>query len=155
MLFLRALLSFVALPVVVAGIVPWVLAHAGGGLRARPAALLLGGLGLALLLTCTVEFAMRGRGTLAPWDPPRALVERGPYRFVRNPMYLGVLALLVGWAVAAHDPWSWGWAALVAAAFHARVVRWEEPRLEQSFGDSWRAYRERVPRWWPRLRPWK
>jgi protein-S-isoprenylcysteine O-methyltransferase Ste14 len=153
MLFARALLAFLALPLVVAGAVPFLIARAFGELRASPPALALGALGLALLLTCTVEFAVRGRGTLAPWDPPRALVVGGPYRFVRNPMYLGVLALLIAWALASGTPWSWCWAALVAAAFHVRVVRWEEPLQARAFGAQWQAYRARVPRWLPRLRP--
>ena len=152
MLFLRSLLSFLALPAVVAGAVPCLLARSFGEVHARPAALALGGLGLALLTICPIEFATRGRGTLAPWDPPRALVVRGPYRFVRNPMYLGVLIALIAWAVASDTSWSWAWAALMAAVFHVRVVRWEEPRLARTFGAQWQAYRERVPRWLPQWR---
>ena len=147
MLFFRALLSFLLLPGLVAFIVPaWI----AWPLRER--VLHLVGMppfaaGVALLLWCVREFAVSGKGTLAPWDPPRHLVVSGPYRVSRNPMYVAVTLILIGWAGAFQIRAQWYYALVVVAAFHARVVLAEEPWAARTFGVEWQRYKERVPRW--------
>lgn len=109
--------------------------------------------GAALVLACIVEFAARGRGTPAPMDPPRELVVRGPYRFVRNPMYVGMLLVLLGELALAY---STGLAVYVAGWFifiNLLVVFYEEPTLRRKFGASYERYTREVGRWWPRLSP--
>ena len=105
------------------------------------------GLGMLLLLWCVREFYVAGRGTLAPWDPPQHLVTTGPYRISRNPVYIGVVTMLVGWCVL------WGsrtlliYAALFLCGFHLRVLLFEEPWAARQFAAQWHTYRARVPRW--------
>ena len=109
---------------------------------------------LALMHRTITLFAREGEGTLAPWDPTRKLVVRGPYRFVRNPMITGVLVVLLGEAALFGSPWVLAW----AAAFLAVNAVWfplvEEPGLERRFGAEYEAYRREVPRWLPRRTPW-
>jgi protein-S-isoprenylcysteine O-methyltransferase Ste14 len=99
-------------------------------------------------------FARIGKGTLAPWDPPRHLVVEGPYRHVRNPMITAVLAVLTGAAVLFGSPALLIWCAAFLAINWAYFVGYEEPGLERRFGDEYRAYRRNVPRWIPRRTPW-
>jgi protein-S-isoprenylcysteine O-methyltransferase Ste14/pimeloyl-ACP methyl ester carboxylesterase len=145
---LRALLAFVALPGLVAFVAPLLLAWPRvreGSFNALALVLLIPG--IALLLWCVRDFFVVGKGTLAPWDPPRHLVASGPYRFSRNPMYVGVSVMLLGWAVAFA---SWElvlYAVIVVAAFHLRVLFNEEPFLARTHGRRWDDYRARVPRW--------
>lgn len=116
---------------------------------ARAAGLGCMGLGGLVALACAASFVLEGRGTPAPFDPPREFVVTGLYRWVRNPMYLGGKVLLLGFGL-------WHRSAsmvLVAGAFfllaHLFVRFYEEPRLEERFGDRYRAYRKRVNRWIP------
>jgi protein-S-isoprenylcysteine O-methyltransferase Ste14 len=106
--------------------------------------------GTALLLWCVRDFAVRGRGTLAPVDPPKLLVAAGMYRWVRNPMYVGVVTTLAGHALWFGSGALWIYAAWVLVGFHLFVTLYEEPNLAQRFGDSYRRYCEEVPRWLPR-----
>ena len=108
-------------------------------------------LGWLVLLWCARDFAVRGRGTPNPADPPRALVVDGLYRFVRNPMYVAIVTSLLGQAAMYRSSSVVWYAAIVAAAFHLRVVLYEEPKLTELFGDSYADYRRRVPRWVPRV----
>jgi protein-S-isoprenylcysteine O-methyltransferase Ste14 len=133
------------LPTVVAFIVPLLLAPRGT--RFHRAALPITGLGLALLLSCVRDFYAAGEGTLAPWAPPKHLVQVGLYRVSRNPMYLAVLVILIGWAVGFGSLALALYAAIVAIAFFFRVVTYEEPLLARTFGAEWLTYRARVPRW--------
>lgn len=144
-LFWRALLAFLALPLTVAYLVPWLFLRGDASFAPVAAPLVL--LGTALLLWCVRDFYVAGRGTLAPWAPPRHLVTVGLYRVSRNPMYVAVLVILLGWAVGFRTLGSALYAAGVAIAFHLRVVTYEEPWLERTFGAEWIAYRRRVPRW--------
>jgi protein-S-isoprenylcysteine O-methyltransferase Ste14 len=149
MLLARAILAFLALPATVGMLVPALLLRGYGTGAPRPAGAVLAALGLAGLLWCVRDFLVRGRGTLAPWDPPRRLVVGGLYRFVRNPMYLSVLALVAGiawWRAAAAVGW---YAAFLALAFHVRVVGFEEPWLARTFPEEWPAYSGAVRRWLP------
>ena len=109
--------------------------------------------GVVLMLTCIGEFALRGRGTPFPADPPRELVVHGPYRVVRNPMYVGMVLTLLGELMLA---FSWGLAGYLATWFtiiHLVVVLYEEPVLRGKFGDSYERYTREVGRWWPRRPP--
>lgn len=152
---LRALLAFLALPGVVAFAVPLLIASA----RGARAMLVVPGVvvvlcGVVLLLWCVRDFLVTGEGTLAPWDPPRHLVVRGPYRHVRNPMYVGVLTLVTGWAILFASPTLAAYAVVLAVGFHVRVRTSEEPWLAARSGEGWQRYRANVRRWWPRLAPW-
>ncbi|HET7585872.1 MAG TPA: isoprenylcysteine carboxylmethyltransferase family protein [Gemmatimonadaceae bacterium] len=144
-LFWRALLAFLALPGVVAFLVPWHLRPRGAHFSV--AALPIVGIGTVLLLWCVRDFYVAGRRTLAPWAPPERLVTLGLYRVSRNPMYVAVLTLLLGFALGYRSITLGIYAAAVALAFHVRVVRYEEPTLARLSGSGWRAYRARVPRW--------
>jgi protein-S-isoprenylcysteine O-methyltransferase Ste14 len=107
--------------------------------------------GLVLLLWCVRDFYVRGKGTLAPWDPPRNLVVVGLYRYVRNPMYVGVLTLVAGWAVRYASPIVAIHTVALAIGFHLRVVLNEEPWLRAQFGEDWERYRATVNRWIPHI----
>jgi protein-S-isoprenylcysteine O-methyltransferase Ste14 len=144
----RAAFAFFALPGMVAFVVPLTLALSQHGLfRARPLGLAMLSLGLVILVWCVVEFYVSGRGTLAPWAPPQRLVTTGPYRFSRNPMYIGVALILLGWAWCFWSLLLAIYAMVVSVAFHIRVLIGEEPRLTLAFGEAWDAYRTKVPRW--------
>jgi protein-S-isoprenylcysteine O-methyltransferase Ste14 len=147
----RALLAFLALPGLVAFAVPALIVFGGGWTIGATAARLSGAVpftaGVVILLWCVRDFYATGRGTLAPWDPPKHLVTVGLYRRSRNPMYVGVILILIGWAVIFAVPALWVYAALVLAAFHLRVLLHEEPFLSRVHGAEWERYRSRVPRW--------
>jgi protein-S-isoprenylcysteine O-methyltransferase Ste14 len=144
----RALLAFLLLPGVVAYLVPVLI---GGDSRSDGPWRWLGAIlvasGSALLLWCVVEFYRAGRGTLAPWAPPRALVTTGPYSRSRNPMYVAVLLVAAGWAAWFGSAGIALYVAVLAVAFHLRVVFVEERRLAAAFGEAWQAYARRVRRW--------
>jgi protein-S-isoprenylcysteine O-methyltransferase Ste14 len=158
-LTLRSLLWAVLLPGLLAGYVPW----RYFGLRdvrldlrlpLHWIALIAIGLGTALLAACILEFARRGRGTLSPADPPRSLVVQGPYRYVRNPMYLAVTTIVLGEVLLT------GSAALLIywmvwfAAVNLLILAYEEPTLRRQFGSGYERYSANVRRWRPRLRGW-
>jgi protein-S-isoprenylcysteine O-methyltransferase Ste14 len=113
-------------------------------------------IGAAIGLPCVWQFAWRGIGTPAPFDPPRRLVVSGPYRFVRNPMYLGMGVAILGEALV--FPHSTGILLLelaLAALLVTVFVRfYEEPALRRMFGAEYEAYCSNVRRWIPRFRPW-
>ncbi|MGH7699850.1 MAG: methyltransferase family protein [Gemmatimonadales bacterium] len=108
--------------------------------------------GAALVLWCVLTFAFVGRGTPAPFDPPRRLVVRGPYRFVRNPMYIGAGLALAGAALFYRSPSLLAYAALFWLVTHLFVVWYEEPVLRRTFGDAYDVYCRAVRRWWPATR---
>jgi protein-S-isoprenylcysteine O-methyltransferase Ste14/uncharacterized protein YndB with AHSA1/START domain len=108
-------------------------------------------IGVAGLLWCIWDFGHRGRGTLAPVDPPRFVVHSGLYRVVRNPMYVSVLVTLIGEAVVFRSARFIAWAAIVALVVHVFVVAYEEPTLRRQFGASYGAYCREVSRWLPRV----
>ncbi len=127
-----------------------------GALRVLPvlagAAML--GAGLTLMYRTIALLARTGEGTLAPWDPTRKLVVRGPYRFVRNPMITGVLAVLLGEAAVAGSLAVAAWAAVFFAVNAVWFPLIEEPGLARRFGRDYEDYRRHVPRWIPRRTPW-
>jgi protein-S-isoprenylcysteine O-methyltransferase Ste14 len=105
--------------------------------------------GGALAVWCILSFAVLGRGTPAPFDPPRRLVIRGPYRYVRNPMYLGAGLALAGAALFYQSGVLLAYAAGFLLVMHAFVVLYEEPTLRQTFGEDYEAYSQKVHRWLP------
>jgi protein-S-isoprenylcysteine O-methyltransferase Ste14 len=111
--------------------------------------------GVGVLLHAFGRFVAEGLGTPAPVAPTRELVVGGLYRYVRNPMYLAVLAVILGQALALGQPVLLPYAAAVGAAFVAFVHWYEEPTLARRFGASYQAYRRAVPGWWPRRHPWR
>jgi len=151
-LWMRALFFFLLLPGNVAYLIPiWIGSTTGSGPGAlRGPGLALQIAGSAVLLWCVRDFAVRGRGTLAPVDPPRELVAGGLYRWVRNPMYVGVLTTIAGHALWFGSRALLVYAALVFTAFHLFVTLYEEPNLAERFGESYLRYRASVPRWIPR-----
>jgi len=114
------------------------------------AGMLLGAAGAALALSCIVAFVVLGRGTPAPFDPPQRLVIRGPYRFVRNPMYIGAGLAVVGAALFYQSFALLGYVGVLFLVTHLFVVAYEEPTLRRTFGRDYLAYCERTGRWWPR-----
>ena len=148
MRFARALFAFVALPGIVAIAVPLVWLDVSERTRIeQPLGLIPLVAGTLALLRCVRDFYVTGKGTLAPWSPPRRLVEVGLYRYTRNPMYAAVTLMLLGWALAFGESGLLIYAACVALAFHLRVVLGEEPWLARTHGDAWTDYARRVPRW--------
>ena len=147
-MLVRAITAFVALPGVVAFLLPvWIGTRAGRPLRHAVIAAIVLGLGTLLLLWCVREFYVAGRGTLAPWAPPRHLVSSGPKRWSRNPMYHGVITLLVGWCVLFDSRTLLIYTLAVTCAVHIRVLVAEEPWAARTFGAEWERYRRRCPRW--------
>jgi protein-S-isoprenylcysteine O-methyltransferase Ste14 len=114
------------------------------------AGMFLGALGAALAITCILTFVFVGRGTPAPFDPPRRLVVQGPYRLVRNPMYLGAGLALSGAALFYLSIPLLGYAGLFLLITHLFVVLYEEPTLRRTFDRDYEAYCRRVGRWWPK-----
>ena len=144
--FWKALFAFLALPGVVAFAVPLLLIKPAGPGRWWGGAIIVGA-GTALLMRCVREFYVAGHGTLAPWSPPKNLVTTGPYRWSRNPMYIGVLLILAGWAAGFQSRGLTVYAVVVALAFHFRVVIAEEPWQARTFGEDWDRYKSATPRW--------
>jgi protein-S-isoprenylcysteine O-methyltransferase Ste14 len=111
------------------------------------------GLGAALLAACIWRFAREGRGTLSPVDPPRHLVARGLYRYVRNPMYLSVTAIVLGELLLTRSSALLAYWVIWFVAVNVFVIGYEEPTLRRQFGDSYERYLRTVPRWIPAFRP--
>ena len=155
----RSLLWTILLPGLFAGYIPW----RYFGLRSvvidlhQPLhwiALLSIALGTVFLGLCILEFARSGRGTLSPVDPPRNLVIRGPYRYVRNPMYLSVTLIVLGEVLLTRSHGLLAFWALWFAAVNLFVLGYEEPTLRSQFGAAYERYSAAVGRWLPRLWPW-
>jgi protein-S-isoprenylcysteine O-methyltransferase Ste14 len=161
---LRHLIAIAVLPFTVTVLVPvWIarryavapaLGRSAGQVALQLVGVALLGVGLLLFLASLRRFATEGRGTLAPWDPPRALVLRGPYRFVRNPMISGVIFILFGEALVLLSQAHGVWAASFLLLNLVYIPLVEEPQLEARFGDAYREYRKHVRRFLPRLRAW-
>lgn len=115
----------------------------------RPLGWALGLLGAFLTLWCVVTFVTRGRGTPAPFDPPREFVAAGPYRYVRNPMYIGGFGVLLGAGLVLGSPSITGLALLFLLLAHLFVLLYEEPSLDRRFGDSYLHYKSSIHRWLP------
>jgi len=165
MKFARHLLSIALLPFTVAVLIPLSLARSNDISPALGATVpqilgqvigvLLLVVGLVLFSASLRKFATDGEGTLAPWDPPRRLVVRGPYRYVRNPMISGVVSALLGEALLLLSRPHFMWALIFLGVNFIYIPLLEEPGLRLRFGDSYMEYCRHVPRLIPRLRPWR
>jgi protein-S-isoprenylcysteine O-methyltransferase Ste14 len=153
MLIPKNLLFTLIVPGTVAVYVPLLLAQdrptASGTLLLL--AILLLGIGGAIYAWCVWDFAVLGRGTPAPIDAPRRLAVRGLYRCVRNPMYVGVLTVILGWATLFHEGHVLLYAICVGFCFHLFVIFYEERRLARQFGAEYHEYCANVDRWLPRF----
>jgi protein-S-isoprenylcysteine O-methyltransferase Ste14 len=158
---LGSLAFLLVAPGTVAGLVPWWLSRweprppllGLGASRAVGGALVA--LGVAALLDAFLRFALGGLGTPAPVLPTRRLVVSGPYRHVRNPMYVAVLAVVAGQALLLGNLAVLAYALGLWTVFHLFVLGYEEPKLRSTFGAEYDAFRANVPRWLPRVRPWR
>lgn len=158
---LGSTLFFVAAPFLLAGLVPWWLTgwqlrpafFAIGPIRLVGAALILAG--IPVLIDSFARFALQGLGTPAPVAPTQHLVVTGPYRHVRNPMYVAVIAIILGQALLFADVRLLAFGAAFWLTCHLFVLAYEEPTLHRTFGAEYEVFRSHVPRWIPRLTPWR
>ena len=148
-------------PGTVAGLVPWWITRWGmqppllGFSGFRVVGALMIAAGIAVVLDSFARFALQGLGTPAPILPTRHLVVSGLYRYVRNPMYVGVLGIILGQGLLFGDGRLFAYGVLLWLGVHVFVVGYEEPTLRRSFGSEYEAFRHNVPRWIPRLSPWR
>lgn len=151
--WLKTLLFALCVPGTVLGLVPYLIVRRDAPAHppdlVRWSGWILGALGVAAMAWSFARFAL-ARGTPAPVDPPEDLVVVGLYRWVRNPMYVGALGILIGTILATGSRSLAGYAVVFALACHAFVVWYEEPALARRFGGSYERYRAAVPRWLPR-----
>jgi protein-S-isoprenylcysteine O-methyltransferase Ste14 len=141
---------FFAAPCVVGGVIPWWIS--GWSAPRFWPGLVLVTAGAYVVLRAFVRFVREGRGTPAPVAPTEELVVGGDYRFVRNPMYVGVVTAILGQSLTFLNPWILGYGVL-AWAVMASFVRWyEEPALLRRYGGQYDDYRRTVPAWLPRLK---
>jgi protein-S-isoprenylcysteine O-methyltransferase Ste14 len=158
MIALKTLIFTIIGPGTVTVLVPYLilssqstpLAVTGSGLSCLGSVLVL--LGASAYLGCAWSFTFVGQGTPAPVDPPKKMVAQGLYRFVRNPMYVGVGLVLLGESLLFRSVALFGYAVVVFVGCHLFVVFYEEPTLERKFGESYRSYLRSVPRWIPRMK---
>jgi protein-S-isoprenylcysteine O-methyltransferase Ste14 len=152
-LLLKNLLFTLVVPGTVAVLVPFTVLRDGepssGALAVVACLFYL--TGAAIYSWCVWDFASFGRGTPAPIDAPKKLVARGLYRYSRNPMYVGVLCVILGWITLFQSLGIALYGACVASAFQSFVCFYEEPKLAELFGEDYRVYRSRVGRWLPRF----
>ena len=160
--FLFHLLSIIVLPGTVAGVIPYFLNFYLTDLQIYDDHILLQGsgigfmiLGVILFLTSVFLFGSKGKGTLAPWNPPSRLVVQGPYKYVRNPMITGVLSFLLGEALFLNSIPILIWAMLFFVINTVYFEFIEEPKLERRFGNSYVKYKHAVPRWIPNTKAYK
>ena len=153
-LFLKNLAFTIVAPGTAAFLIPWLIVggkHTVLGFMTFLSVLFYI-LGSAIYLWCVWDFATFGRGTPAPIDPPKKLVVRGLYQYSRNPMVVGVLILILAWAISFKAAILLVYMLIVGVAFHAVIVFYEEPHLRKLFGESYSNYCARVPRWIPHFR---
>jgi protein-S-isoprenylcysteine O-methyltransferase Ste14 len=154
-LFLKNLLFSLLIPGSVAVYIPLIITRARG-ITTYLLCLVIGFLLMALgviIYTWTVwDFASFGKGTPLPIDAPKKLVVRGLYCYSRNPMYLGVMMVILGWAGVLANSWLFVYAFVVGIVVHLFVVGYEEPKLKELFGEEYETYRAAVNRWIPSIR---
>ncbi len=153
---LKTLVFSILVPGTVAGVVPWFFLQGSENLLLRFPSIEMVGilpllLGVGLYLWCAGAFTFIGKGTPAPIDAPTVLVAQGIYRWVRNPMYIAVLLMVIGEAILFRSFLLAGYTLVLWGAFHLFVVFVEEPSLRRQFGASYEAYLRTVPRWLPHV----
>jgi protein-S-isoprenylcysteine O-methyltransferase Ste14 len=154
---LGSALFFLVAPAMLAGVVPWWITHwefrppflAVEATRGAGVALIIAG--VPGVLDSFARFALQGLGTPAPIAPPRNLVVSGLYRYVRNPIYVAVVAVILGQAMLFADWRLLEYGAVLWLFFHIAVISFEEPTLRESFGTEYESYCAKTPRWLPRL----
>lgn len=152
---------FVLAPGVVVGLAPWWITHwrmthaVWNPAPSRYVAMALIVAGIAGVVECFVRFALKGRGTPAPVLPTEQLVVSGLYRYVRNPMYVSLLAILLGQSFLFGNAWLLLYTAIAWLITHIFVLLYEEPTLKRAYGPQYDAYCAHVPRWFPRMTPWR
>jgi len=157
---LGSFLFLLLAPGMVAGVIPWWIAQwrLHPALLGVPALRIVGVLliaaGTPVVLDSFVRFAVQGLGTPAPVFPTRHMVVTGLYRYVRNPMYVGVFTVICGQGLLLGDVRVFAYAAFVWGLFYLFVLGYEEPKLRRSFGDEYGEYSVNVPGWLPRRKPW-
>src|SRR5260370_10585281 len=154
MLWLRTILSTLLVPGTVLGLVPFALSASTKGQRIDLGTAHLMGFalllpGIAIIIWCFIDFVRRGRGTPAPYDPPRKLVVVGLYTYVRNPQYVGVVLVAVSEAILSGRIFLFGYALFLAVAYHFFVRFYEEPTLQRKFVEEYVQYCAAVSRWLP------
>jgi protein-S-isoprenylcysteine O-methyltransferase Ste14 len=150
-LVIRNIMFTIVVPGLGAVLAPWwILSSHGGATVAAWAAVPVIAVGAGLYAWCAWNFAAVGDGTPGPWDAPRRVVATGPYRWVRNPIYLAALLVILGEAWLFMSPPLLVYAAAMAVVCHLFVTGYEERKLSRQFGDSYLEYRRTVPRWIPR-----
>ena len=163
---LSHLASILALPFTVVVIVPFLLLKSGSGEPSQYLDNLISWIrwsmffifaiaGLSLFIWTNLLFDQKGKGTLAPWNPTKQLVVVGPYQYMRNPMITSVILLLLAEALFFNAEAIFVWALLFFSFNHLYFIVKEEPDTLKRFGDDYREYKTNVPRWIPRLSPWK
>jgi protein-S-isoprenylcysteine O-methyltransferase Ste14 len=153
--YLKSLLFLLLAPGILGGVIPLTLLQSGPQLQTGPFAYLafpIWLIGVSILLWCFWDFAHKGLGTPMPIDPPKKVIVTGLYRYVRNPMYVGVLTVILG-----HFLWFgyWiilGYAGIFFLVVHSFVTLYEEPDLRKRFGAGYEEYLREVPRWIPRFK---
>lgn len=152
-LFLKNLFFTLLVPGTVAVYIPLLIVHKQSLISGLffYAAITILVLGTSIYIWCIWDFAAFGRGTPAPLDQPKRLVVRGLYHYTRNPMYLGVLTVILGWAILFSAVPLLLYAIGVGTVFHLFIVFYEERHLQRKFGHEYNDYRSRVGRWLPRL----
>jgi protein-S-isoprenylcysteine O-methyltransferase Ste14 len=158
---LLASFAFLVLaPGIVAGYVPWLMTRWRAGppllglIGDRALGILLLVIGATVLLDSFARFAVQGRGTPAPVLPTTRLIATGAYRYVRNPMYVSVISLVIGQGLLFGSVRVLVYAGCLWVAFQLFIVLYEEPTLRRAYGKEYDRYRAAVPRWLPRVRPW-
>jgi protein-S-isoprenylcysteine O-methyltransferase Ste14 len=153
-LVFRNLFFTILHPGLVAGLIPfWILGRKAGNLVTRPwrfyqyPGAIVFAIGLIIMSLCIINFARKGKGTLSPADPTKRLVIAGAYRFSRNPMYIGVMIILIGEAIFFQSVNLWIYLPGIFLCFNLFILLFEEPRLRRDFGDAYRRYCREVRRW--------
>ncbi|MBI3853053.1 MAG: isoprenylcysteine carboxylmethyltransferase family protein [Verrucomicrobia bacterium] len=150
----KTLLFTILAPGTLTVIVPWLLLPPGSrrmhGELADVVGLIAIVFGAAIYFWCAWDFAFAGKGTPAPYDPPKLLVTQGLYRLVRNPIYVGLMFVLLGEALMFASPTLLVYAPGMWLAFHLRIILYEERVLKKQFGEEYLEYCRKVPRWIPR-----
>ncbi len=151
-MFIKAVIYFLLFLGIVAFLIPFLYVYLSNIDKIQWAALPVIIAGLVILLWCVRDFYIVGKGTLAPWAPPTKIVIIGLYKYMRNPMYAGVLILILGWSILFQSIALFTYSCILFGIFHIRVLANEEPWLNKTFGKEWQSYKNKIPRWLPNIK---